>query len=240
MVRTLASWMGLLALAGSQAGGCGSVGGGGSGTAMVVVSNSTDRFVVTVSGWDIDQNIDRTWSCTRTQARITLASSLSEGSFTLIVYDGLGAVVYDNRHEGIGGLETQTRAGAPGTWRVFLDFSDARLSGEIVLVGDTGAAEDLLSIASAFGGSGQYTFHAEWGAVQASVSIGSVSAGSVQIRIWDGSQDPDVDAPLLEADVGTGGLNTMSGPGSAGTWTIKLGLSSGALAGAISVTSSAP
>jgi hypothetical protein len=235
--RGFLAGVGMLALAGTQMGGCGPGAGSGAGTSTVVITNSTDSFTVAVVGFDYDGKVDRNWTCTKPQANLTIGSSMAAGSVHIVVRDGLGALVYDNTHEGVGGLDVQTRAGASGLWRVIMDFSDATLSGAITLEADDPPTLDSVSLSSALGTSDAYLFHAEWGAVTADVSVASVSSGSLEIRIWHGGQDPLSDSPFFEATVGSGGLAATTAAGLPGTWTIELDFSGASLAGSLSITS---
>jgi hypothetical protein len=240
MMKRWTTGLALAALSATQMGGCGGGGGGGGvlpSFATVVVVNNPDTFTVSVSGFDYDGTVDRAWSCSTSQAELTIASSLTAGSVRVRLYDHVNALVYDNTHDSIGGLGVTSRTGTAGTWRVIMDFDDVTLAGALVLEADTLGSPDAITLSSAFGSNDLYTFHAAWGAVSADVSVGGVSVGSLDVSIWHGGQDPQSDAPFYTATVGTGGLNATTPAGQAGTWTIRLDFSGAAVASALSITS---
>jgi hypothetical protein len=208
-------------------------GGGGLATAQIVVVNTTNNFTVSIVGFDYDGTVNQNWVCQAGQANLTIASSMSSGTVDVVIFDGAGAEVYNNSHTSIGGLTVQTRpGGAAGTWRVVMDFSDVTLSSAIVLDADTAPAEvDEVTLASVFGTSDFYTFHAGWGNVQANVSIGSVSAGTLDVVIRDGSNN------IVFNQTITAAVNTQTSLGDAGTWTIQLDFGGATLSGSLSITS---
>ena len=235
-----------LSLAGSQMGGCG---GSPAGlfVSYVVVVNTTDQFTATLVGFDVDTTIDRAWICTEPQANLTIASSMFTGSVHILVQDDNGDEVYNNVHGGnIGAVTVQTRpGGAPGTWRVFMDFDDAAWSGAIVLEADDPPTPDEISIGTGIGGDCFLLLHAFWDAGSAPVHLsvaGGVSGGSVTIRLWDPDDDLLAAAPY-EVTLNAGAssftadlTSTTTGTAPAGTWTIQIILNDAAVGGAISLT----
>jgi len=234
-------WALLHAFAGTQMGGCGA-GSGGLGfiPSTVVVTNNPDSFSVAVVGGDYSGTVDRVWVCNATQADVTMGASMSSGTVDIVVYDAAAptpTIVYNNTHRAIGALNVQTRPGVAGNWRVVMNFSSATIAGAITLDADTPPTLDSVSLGSAFGTTGLYTFHADWAAVTVNVSVGSVSAGSATVRIWHGTQNPAADTPHYQASVPSGGLNATTAAGQAGVWTVQLDFSGASLAGSVSVTS---
>jgi len=244
-MRKLAAAALFLSLAGSQMGGCGS--GGGVFVSYVVVVNTTDNFTATLAGFDVDSTIDRTWICTEPQANLTIASSFFTGSVHILVEDDNGDVVYDNVHEGnVGSVSVQTRPnGAPGNWRVFMDFDDAAWSGAIVLEADDPPTPDEISIGTGVGGDSILVLHASWDAGSAPIHVsvaGGVSGGSVTIRLWDPDDNFAAAAPY-EVTLNAGAsaftddlTSTTTGTAPTGTWQIMIILNDAALGGAITIT----
>jgi hypothetical protein len=229
---------------GSQMGGCGS-----SSTpfvpqvASVVVVNTADTFTVTLVGFGYSGTVDRMWSCSAAQAKLTLGSSMVGGSVHIVIQDNGGGTVYDNVHSNtMGGLTVQTKpGGAPGTWHVVMSFSGATWTGAVVLDADTLPAPDAVSIGSGIGGSDTYIFHGGWNAtggtpIQVTVATG-ITGGSVRIRLWDPATPTTSPAPFDQTvNVGTPTLNGSITTGGAGTWTVQIDFSSCVLGGAISIT----
>ena len=108
--------MGLLTFGGSQMGGCGTAGTDIPLISEVIVVNVADSFTVTLVGFGYSGSVDQNWSCSGTQAKVTLGTSMFGGSAHIVIQDNAGTTVYDNTHSGsIGGITVQTSpGGVPG------------------------------------------------------------------------------------------------------------------------------
>lgn len=230
----------LMSLGGSQMGGCG--GSNGFFVSYVVVVNQSDTFTATLVGFDVDSTIDQNWVCTEPQANLTIGSSMFTGSVHILVEDDAGNIVYDNVHSGqVGGISVQTRpGGAPGNWRVFMDFDDAAWAGAIVLAADNPPTLDEISIGTGIGNSDSLIFFAEWDTttVPVHVSMASgISAGTIRVRLWDPDDPVGTPSKDLLINTGTGAVSddtdTAAPPG---IWMIQIDFSGCTLGGAISIT----
>ena len=211
--------------------------------AEILVVNQPDDFTVVLIGLGYNGIVDRTWSCSGTQARLSLGTSLLDGSVSVRIYDDAGTVVYDNVHGvTMGGLTAQTLpGGASGTWRVILDFSGATWTGAVVVAADTPQTNDAITIGSGIGGSGSFVFHADWDAssgtpVRVSVASG-LATGSIEIRIWDPAAPPVIPTQTYLIPFGTGAISdeiVTAAP--RGTWTVEIDFNGCTLGGAISIT----
>ena len=233
-----------LLLACTTMAGCGDDGTPDVDLAEVIVVNTPDSFTATLVGFGYSGSVDRTWSCSGTQARLSLGTSLLGGSVHIRVYDDAGTSVYDNHHGAtMGGLAVQTRpGGAAGTWRVVLDFTDACWTGAITLDADTPQTNDAIAIGDGIGGSDSYVFFADWDAsaetpVHVSAASG-LSSGSIQIRIWDPAVAPPAAPTTTHAiTTGIGAISDDIVTATArGTWRIEIDLTGCTLGGAIDIT----
>jgi len=228
---------GILALAGSQMGGCGPGGNDDAipSVSMVVVVSVTDSYTASLQGVRHSETVTRPWPCTAAQANLALGQSIAEGSVRIQVFDDAGTSVYDNTHgASVNGLSTQTRpGGAPGTWTVILTVSDATWQGAITLNADSPPSADGVTLGSGFSTSGSWTFHAGWSAGTAQVTVAAgLSSGSVRIRIWDGAAALVYDRTLTPV---TGAVSEPTASGAAGTWTIVLDFGGAVAGGAVSL-----
>jgi hypothetical protein len=85
--------------------GCGDDGTPDVDLAEVIVVNTPDSFTATLVGFGYSGSINRTWSCSGTQARLSLGTALLGGSVHIRIDDDAGTSVYDNHHGAtMGGL----------------------------------------------------------------------------------------------------------------------------------------
>ncbi len=211
--------------------------------AEVVVVNTADSFTVALLGVGYTGTVDRMWSCSGTQAQLSLGTSMIGGSVRIRVYDHAGTAVYDNLHGAtMGGLTVQTRpGGGAGTWRVILDFTGATWTGAIAFDADNPQTNDAIAIGSGIGGSDSCLFYADWDAssgtpVHVSVASG-LATGSIEIRIWDPAAPPGTPTRTYAIPFGTGAISddiVTATP--RGTWAIEIDFNGCTLGGAIGVT----
>jgi hypothetical protein len=242
----LLAFLGGFSLGLIQMGGCDSSGDGRPPAveiAEIIVVNQPDDFTVALVGLGYSGTVDRTWSCSGTQARLSLGTSLLDGSVAVRIHDDAGSVVYDNVHGvTMGGLTAQTLpGGVPGTWRVVLDFAGATWTGAVIVAADAPQTNDAITIGSGIGGSGSFVFHADWDAssgtpVQVSVASG-LATGSIEIRIWDPAALPPIPTQAYIIPFGTGAISDDIVTGTPrGTWTVEIDFNGCTLGGAISIT----
>jgi hypothetical protein len=217
--------------------GCGSGGAGSSSFVnvdLVVATNAPDSF--SIAGVSSSLNATRTykWSCSKGQANLSIGSELLSGWIRIEVLDGAGTLVHDNTYDSvlIGAVTAFTRSGgASGFWTLTFTFHDALFTGALTLSADTADAADTISVGGTGSLDSSWVFQPGWDGNPVHVSAGGMSAGSVRVRIWDGSA-----TLVLDQTVSTVSAYTTDVTGTAGIWTVQLDFSAAAVAGGVSLS----
>jgi hypothetical protein len=222
--------------------GCWSGSGSMPGTQVVIpglpplVISSPDSFSMIPIGPVMNGTFEYDWSCSESQANLTIAG-ITGGSIRIEIEDDAGTVVHDNFYDGglIGAIDAMTSPdGAPGDWTVRFTFQDVASIGAIDIEADTFDQPDDITIAGAYALNSTYEYEAGWPAGPARATIASaISLGTVRIRMWDGDGDLVMDRTNFAIFVGA--FNGDSHSGAAGTWRIRIDIDAVATAGAITI-----
>jgi hypothetical protein len=201
-----------------------------------LVVNSPDSFSMVPMGLVFTGTRDYDWSCSASQANLTIAG-ITGGSIRIRIEDADGAVVHDNLYDGglMGAITAVTSPdGAPGLWKLAFTFQNVLAVGAIEIEADSFHDPDEIVVAGSYSLHSSFTFDVGWPAGPAEVTIASaISAGVVRVRIWDGDGVLVLDKTNLAVFIGA--FDGSSNPGAAGTWRVQLDISAVATAGAITL-----
>lgn len=217
--------------------GCGGEGDGGGSAPPAVASAVTSSGPFVSSGTQTAATAVETysWGCASGRARLSLDGCLSQGSVRVEILDAQAGAVHDNTFPGTfsGVWSVPARPGVPGMWTIRLTYSNASWSGTITV--QEGTEADPVKMEASYQIATSFQFDVGWSSGSATVNhAGSLSQGSVRIRLWDGLGSLRFDG----TQSGSSGfsVNQQTAWGTGGTWKVRIDFLGSAGSGSLAVS----